>query len=249
MYTNKIKLLVQSVVSVSKFVFKILVCLIVSFLIFSFLRFLLLSNISHVSDTVCCGLNAGDIVRWKEFDPTILQRGDVVFYKDSQKVYFSRIIAFPGEYVFSDLYTGRWGYTKKTGWEEEWKEGIDQDEISKLFNSIIWLDSPTFQTTIQSESLYDRLRITNDNIKENYYKDVGIIGNYDEVGVIRPEQIYGIYDSVFITANNVIFYHLILIVIYLLITIIIYKILSRILKKKHVIHSVETQSKDVSANH
>ena len=233
------KAFIKKSIAIAIFVFKILVCLIVPLLILN----LLLSNTIRISDNACCGLNAGDIVRWKEFDPTILQRGDVVFYKDSQKVYFSRIIAFPGEYVFSDLYAGRWGYTKKTGWEEKWEEGIAQDEISELFYSITWLDLPTFQATVQSENIHDRLRLNNfapasfEDIVKNYYKHVGIIGSYNEVNITHPEQIYGIYDSVFVTADNVIFYNLALIFIYLLLFFAIYNILSRILKKKHIIHS------------
>ena len=213
------KAFIKKSIAIAIFVFKILVCLIVSFLIFISLRFLLLSNTVRISSNVCCGLNEGDIVRWKEFDPTILQHGDIIFSRDSQNhSIFSNVIAFPGEYVFSDLYTGRWGYTKKTGWEEKWEEGMTQDEVLKLFYSITWLDSPTFQATVQSENIYDRLRLNNfapasfEDIVKNYYKHVGIIGSYNEVNITHPEQIYGIYDSVFITANNLILRYLTLII-------------------------------------
>jgi len=204
---------------------KVLISLVIPALIMS--NLIPFGNFFHVS-TPCCGLNAGDIVQWKEFNSSVLQRGDIVFYKDSQKVYFSRVIAFPGEYVFSDSYTGRWGYFKS---DIIPKIEIDENEIVKLFSDIAWLDYPTFQATTQSENLYDRLSLLSYDAEKYQVISDGIFIEGSGTISIKPTQIFGIYDSVLITAAHVNYFYLALIIFYLLLVVVIYYLLSLIFIK------------------
>ena len=215
---------------------KVLISFAIPALIISFM------NIFYVSSSPCCGLNAGDRVRWKEFDSSILQRGDVVFYKDSPKVYFNRVIAFPGEYVFSDSLTGRWGYLKS---DIVPKMEMDESEILKLFSDIVWLDYPTFQATTQSKNLYDRLSLISHDAEK--YQAIGDGMPMEGMATIsiNPTQIFGIYDSVLVTASHANYFYLTLVIFYLLLVVAIYYLLSLIfikLKKRKLKSSVSLQN-------
>ena len=240
MSDNRIKSLTRLVVTASKFVFKILVSLVVPIIFFIPISLLLFSNIVRISGNVCCGLNEGDMVRWKEFDPTILQHGDIIFSKDPQNYLssFSKVISFPGEYLFADHHTGKLGHIRLNTFL---KTELNEEEISKLFSSITWIDSPVFQETIPSKNLNERLYLlsTDTTRYHTVINDEVFNINLPYLSSFSPEQIYGIYDSVFITADNVIFYYLTLVIIYLLLTIVAYNLLSRISKKKHIIRSIE----------
>lgn len=219
---------------------KVLISLVISYLIiFSIASFV---NIFYISSSPCCGLNVGDKVRWKEFDSSILQRGDVVFYKDSPKVYFSRIIAFPGEYVFSDSLTGRWGYLKS---DIVPKMEMDESEVLKLFSDIVWLDYPTFQATTQSKNLYDRLSLISYDAEKYQAIGDGMPMEGMVTISINPTQIFGIYDSVLVTASHANYVYLAIIAFCLLLVVVIYYLLSLIfikLKKRKLKPDVSLQN-------
>jgi len=208
----------------TKIFLKILISLVVPFLIIFFPIEPLYNsfNLVRIVGTSCCGLTLGDTVRHKEFDSLILKRGDVVFYEDYQKNdLFARVIAFPGEYVFSDLHAGKWGYIKS---DAPPKLELNESEIIQLFSDITWLDYPTFQETISSENLYDRLILISGNATK-YQVINDAFGNADTTA-LDPAQIFGVFDSVFIPAGNVSYFYVALIIVYLLLAVIIYVLLS-----------------------
>ena len=218
----------------TKFVAKILIPLaipgLIIYLLFSFVIF---QNIIEVGDNTCCGLVPGSMVRWKEFNPLTLKHGDIIFYKekDSQKITsFARVIAFPGEYSFGDLHAGKWGYAKL---DAPLKVEMSEGEISELFSAITWLNSPTFQETIPSENLYDRLRIPTSEDVGRYQVASEIFKEFETANV-DPADIYGVYDSVFVSN---IYYYYILVIIIALLFVVTYDFFSRIFiklkKSKH----------------
>ncbi len=219
-------------VAVAKNLISFAIPFLITYLLFNFVIF---QNIIKVGDNTCCGLVPGSVVRYKEFNPLTLKHGDIIFdkEKDSQKITFARVIAFPGEYSFGDLHTGKWGYAKL---DAPPKVEMSEGEISELFSAITWLDSPTLQETIPSENLYDRLRlhspISEDvgryRVASEVFKEFGTANNVD------PADIYGVYDSVFVSN---IYYYYILVIIIALLFVVTYDFFSRIFikikKSKH----------------
>lgn len=187
-------------------------------------------------------------MRYKEFNPLTLKHGDVIFDKDSQGTdgfsHVSHVIAFPGEYVFRDLYTGKWGYIKLDAFP---KMELSEHEIAERFSDITWLDVPTFQGTIPSENLYERLGLITSSDITKYQVASEIFTKDDSPISIASAQIYGVYDSVFINADNALYLSLALIVAYLLLVAVTYDLLSQIFiklkKKKSSVHSLEHKEK------
>jgi len=133
-------------------------------------------NVYQVGEFPCCGLEIGDLVFTNQrFDSSDLKRGTVIFVGNK----FSTIVALPNEYLFIDLYTGKFGYLSKNHplsfLASSTANQISETEIKNLYSAIQWLDYPSFNPKISDQNLYARLyRDNNDNL-DNYRA----VGNLD----------------------------------------------------------------------
>jgi len=217
-----------------KFVIELLVFCVISFVVFRvggiFINNVLGIHISQIS-RACCGLEEGSVVAFREFNPATLKHGEIIIYKDPKNNadYIIQVIAFPNEALFADLHTGKRGYAPKQI-AENWDAGSTEEEISNIFAQITWLDNPTFQETIPSTNLHDRLVLF--PIDEEKYKITSdLLTTYTGIGTASPEQIISVYDKTLISADNAWLYSLIMSALPIVVSLAIFILLSRIFKK------------------
>jgi hypothetical protein len=167
---------------IKKFVLKFLLVLILTIAVIIGIEFLIgnFVNVYQVQGNTCCGLEKGDLIfanpRFDSFD---LKRGTVILVGNK----FSTIVALPNEYLFTDLYTGKFGYLSKNHplsfLASSTANQISETEIKNLYSAIQWLDSPSFNPKISDQNLYARLyRDNNDNLDN--YRAVGNLDWFDQ---------------------------------------------------------------------
>jgi len=163
---------------IKEFISKFLLVLILTIVVIIGIKSLInkFVNVYHVEGDTCCGLENGDLVFVNpRFNSSDLKRGTVIFVGNT----FSTIVALPNEYLFSDLYTGKFGYLPKNHplsfLVSSTTNQISEIEIKNFYSAIQWLDSPSFNPKISNQDLYVRLyRDNNDNL-DNYRA----VGNLD----------------------------------------------------------------------
>jgi signal peptidase I len=65
-------------------------------------------------EPTCCGLNTNDLVIVRKlFNESDLKRGTIILAEDNGNSFLSEIVALPNKYLFSDHFTGKFGYLKK----------------------------------------------------------------------------------------------------------------------------------------
>lgn len=197
-----------------------------------FLNNVLGINILKISDYSCCGLVSGSIALFKGFNPSTLKHGEIILFNNPQtgQIGFSQVIAFPGEGLFQDLYTGKWGYIEKVELEETEIIIITPNQISNLFAKITWLDSPTFQPTILSEDLYDRLLYLFED-EQKYRTASDIDPKLPYTGAVKTEQILGVYGLTLASADKVWLYYLASFTVPFVVSLVIFTLLWRIFRK------------------
>lgn len=87
------------------------------------------------------------------------------------------IAALPGEYLFADRLTGKWGYVEKGDPLAEKvfiAREISQTEIENLFSAILWIDDYSFKPQTSDKNLYERLFLN--IIPIDAYRTIGAIG-------------------------------------------------------------------------
>ncbi|HRR94797.1 MAG TPA: signal peptidase I [Candidatus Paceibacterota bacterium] len=165
-----------------KFVLKFLLVLILTIVFTIGIKFLInkFVNVYQIEEISCCGLEIGDLAFVNpRFDSSDLKHGTVVFVGNQ----FSTIVTLPNEYLFTDLYTGKFGYLSKNHplsfLASSTINQMSETEIKNLYSAIQWLDSPSFNPQISDQDLYARLYFDNNDNLDNY-RAVGNLDWFDQ---------------------------------------------------------------------